>query len=58
MNSFTSFIHTSTHTLTLLHHVDTMQAHHILDEMISNGFIVETNRGAVLMPIELLEKVT
>ena len=34
------------------------QAHFILDEMISNGFVVETNKAALIAPIELLDKAT
>lgn len=30
--------------------------HHILDEMIMNGTIVETNKSNALMPVQLLEK--
>ncbi|KAL4534832.1 hypothetical protein Ndes2526B_g05759 [Nannochloris sp. 'desiccata'] len=33
-------------------------AHFILDEMISNGFIVETSKAAILAPVELLDKAT
>lgn len=32
------------------------QAHYILDEMLMNGCIVETNKQNVLVPIQLLEK--
>lgn len=35
-----------------------IQAHFIVDEMLSNGFIVETNKANVLAPIQLLEKAT
>lgn len=35
-----------------------MQAHFILDEMVSNGFIVETSKAAILAPVELLDKAT
>jgi AP-4 complex subunit sigma-1 len=35
-----------------------MQAHFILDEMVSNGFVVETSKAAVLVPVELLDKAT
>ena len=35
-----------------------LQAHFIMDEMISNGFVVETNKSAILAPIELLNKFT
>jgi AP-4 complex subunit sigma-1 len=34
------------------------KAHFILDEMITNGCVVETNKGNVLKPILLLEKVS
>ena len=34
------------------------QAHYILDEMLMNGAIVETNKQNVLAPIQLLEKAT
>lgn len=34
------------------------QAHFILDEMLSNGIIVESNKSHVLAPINLLEKAT
>jgi len=30
--------------------------HHILDEMIMNGCIVETNKSTALIPVQLLEK--
>ena len=33
-----------------------MQAHYILDEMLMNGAIVETNKQNILAPIHLLEK--
>jgi len=33
-------------------------AHYILDEMLMNGAIVETNKQNVLAPIQLLEKAT
>ncbi len=32
--------------------------HHIIDEMIANGCIVETNKASALMPVQLLERVT
>ena len=32
------------------------RAHMILDEMIMNGYIVETNRSRVLAPIAVLDK--
>ena len=33
-----------------------MQAHFIVDEMLMNGAIVETNKQNILAPIQLLEK--
>ena len=33
-----------------------LQAHYILDEMMMNGTIVETNKQNILAPIHLLEK--
>lgn len=35
-----------------------LQAHFILDEMLSNGCVVETNKHNVLAPIQLLDKAT
>ena len=32
------------------------QAHFIVDEMIMNGCIVETNKQNILAPVQLLEK--
>jgi AP-4 complex subunit sigma-1 len=32
------------------------KAHFIVDEMVSNGHIVETNKGNILKPIALMEK--
>ena len=32
------------------------QAHFIVDEMLMNGSIVETNKQSILAPIQLLEK--
>jgi AP-4 complex subunit sigma-1 len=32
------------------------QAHFILDEMVMNGCVVETNRLKVLTPVQLLDK--
>ncbi len=32
------------------------QAHFIVDEMLMNGCIVETNKQNILAPIQLLEK--
>ena len=34
------------------------KAHFILDEMVTNGAIVETNKSNVLKPVLLLEKVS
>jgi AP-4 complex subunit sigma-1 len=34
------------------------QAHYILDEMLANGCVVETNKHNILAPIQLLEKAT
>jgi AP-4 complex subunit sigma-1 len=33
-----------------------VQAHFVLDEMLMNGCIVETNKGNVLMPVQLLDR--
>jgi AP-4 complex subunit sigma-1 len=35
-----------------------MQAHFLIDEMLMNGCIVETNKVSVLAPMQLLEKAT
>jgi AP-4 complex subunit sigma-1 len=32
------------------------KAHFILDEMVSNGWIVETNKVNILRPMQLLDK--
>ena len=32
-------------------------AHFIIDEMLANGCIVETNKSNALMPVQLLERV-
>ncbi len=32
------------------------KAHFILDEMVANGYIVETNKANILKPIQLLDK--
>jgi hypothetical protein len=32
------------------------QTHFILDEMLMNGCVVETNKSAALAPVQLLEK--
>ena len=37
---------------------DSAQAHYILDEMLANGCVVETNKHNILAPIQLLEKAT
>ena len=34
-----------------------LQAHYILDEMIMNGCMVETNRVKILTPVQLLDKI-
>lgn len=53
------------HALCMLHGVacDVIQimfnlekAHFILDEMVMNGYIVETNKISILKPIHLMEK--
>lgn len=31
--------------------------HHIIDEMIANGCVVETNKAAALTPVQLLERI-
>jgi AP-4 complex subunit sigma-1 len=33
-----------------------VQAHFILDEMLMNGCIVETNKANVLLPVQLLDR--
>lgn len=33
-------------------------AHHIIDEMVANGCIVETNKATALTPVQLLERVS
>ena len=33
-----------------------LQAYFILDEMLMNGYVVESNKSNILAPIELLEK--
>ena len=35
-----------------------LQAHFIVDEMLMNGCIVETNKQNILAPVQLLEKAT
>jgi AP-4 complex subunit sigma-1 len=37
-------------------HRPLLQAHYILDEMVMNGSIVETNKANILTPLALLEK--
>jgi len=32
------------------------KAHYIVDEMVSNGVIVENNKASILKPIQLLDK--
>ncbi len=32
------------------------QVHFLLDEMVMNGFIVETNKSNILRPLDLLER--
>ncbi len=39
-----------------MHHDDVTQAHFILDEMLVNGAIVETNKANVLLPVQLLDR--
>lgn len=34
------------------------KAHFILDEMVMNGHIIETNKANVLKPIQLMEKMS
>ena len=33
------------------------KAHMIMDEMVANGEIVETNRGRILAPVQLFDKI-
>ena len=40
--------------LDIMFHVD--KAHMILDEMIMNGHIIETNRSNILTPMTLMDK--
>ena len=42
--------------LDIMFHLE--KAHYILDEMIMNGFVVETNRLKVLQPVQLLDAQT
>ena len=37
-----------------MYYLDTM--HHIIDEIVVNGHIVDTNKSNVLRPIKLMEK--
>lgn len=32
-----------------------LQAHAILDEMLHNGYIVDTNKSSIIAPLKLLE---
>ena len=41
--------------LDIMFHIE--KAHYIVDEMVSNGFIVENNRANILKPLALLDKV-
>lgn len=34
------------------------KAHYIVDEMVSNGFIVENNKANILKPLALMDKLT
>lgn len=34
------------------------KAHFVLDEMVSNGCIVETNKANILLPIKMMEKIS
>ena len=40
--------------LDIMYHLE--QVHFLLDEMVMNGFIVETNKSNVLRPLDLMEK--
>merc|ERR1711862_310555 len=40
--------------LDIMYHLE--QVHFLLDEMVMNGFIVETNKGNVLRPLDLMER--
>lgn len=33
------------------------KAHYIVDEMVSNGAIIENNKSVILKPLQLLDKV-
>ena len=41
--------------LDLMFHIE--KAHYILDEMVMNGQVVETNKAKVLTPVQLLDKI-
>ena len=34
------------------------KAHYILDEMIMNGHIIETNKANILAPVKLMDKLS
>ena len=38
-----------------MYHIE--KAHYIVDEMVSNGFIIENNRSNILKPLALVDKV-
>lgn len=40
--------------LDIMFHID--KAHHILDEMVSNGAIIENNKTSILKPLALIDK--
>ncbi len=42
--------------LDIMHNLE--KAHFILDEMLVNGYIVETNKANVLQPLALLDSAT
>ena len=42
----------------LMFGIHPVQAHFIVDEMLMNGCIVETNKQNILAPVQLLEKAT
>lgn len=54
--SYLSFLNAWRWCNTLFIHLPSLQVHFILDEMLSNGFIVETNKTNILAPLHLLEK--
>ena len=37
-----------------MYHIE--KAHYIVDEMVANGAIVETNKANILRPIQLMDK--